>query len=311
MIYIDHGAFRKSYLEFDRYIEDLDSKPWILFSTIPITFRKVEDFDKIFKIIDKWLRITASVNYVESIYVIINNYVKGVIDKSRLVRQIINTISEKLKYIEDLYATNIVLKLCTGYCLPDLDILVVYEDPLSIEQGRRVGRIELPNIILRKRVETMYESKITKKVEHIELEITLIRKRVKNALNVVDFSNLGMYPYTGNLTSIDVEGREVADHVLCTYLRYGVDIRTTISNMDVYIVHYRYVNIEKIINIMKKISKLDISNSDIVVLPQSMTNNDVQDFVNVLKRFGYNILSIFEIPLDILFELFQNRNTGS
>ncbi len=308
LIYVDHGAFRKLYERLEEYIKDVEEHSWIILSTIPIVLSyEPVDNDIIWNLANKWLSITYSTRYVESIVVLLEHYRRRIIGEKEFIIKMLHTISEKLEYIEDLYLTNILMKIATNMAFPDLGILVIYEDPLSIEQGRRAGLVDISNVLVKKKLKVVYESKIHRSIRTLEINTAIVRKKSSSTIVVTDWSNLGLYPYSGYNVSTDNEGRRLADPILCSYLKYRVDLVTNIMYRDVIINFTKF----QTSNYVRVIRELDKSSVNIVTLPETMSTRDIDRIITALRRHNVNVSGILNIPLDIFLELFLYSIGGS
>ncbi|NPA69244.1 MAG: hypothetical protein GXO26_00375 [Crenarchaeota archaeon] len=315
LIYLDYGPSRELVTRIERYLELLEKDNKALISTLPYIVDLDEETKKkiIIKLAEIWARITASTRLAESTVSIIYQYITRSINDKTLMLNIVKEIS-KIEQIEDLLIMNTLLKIGTGKALPDLGLIALYEDPLSIEQGRRVGRIEISNILVRKMVSLQYESRIMKTIRKLELEIVLCRKKFKSYDNIkiIDWRCLGIYPYSGYTRSISSEGIELAEPVLCAYLRHNVDISTIVgerSSCKVIISHYRIPKISLDYECINNILHDRSFKYHILCLPSSMTLRDRDIVVNFLKSIGIDVHKVLDVPVDVLLDLFPFCNT--
>ncbi|NPB01181.1 MAG: hypothetical protein GXO10_07375 [Crenarchaeota archaeon] len=313
LIYIDYGPLKSVVTEIEKYLELLEKDPKILISTLPYIINIDIETRKniILKLAEKWATLTASTRIVESTVSIICQYIMRTIDDRKLMLNIIKEIS-KIEQIEDLLIMNILLKIGTEKALPDLDLVALYEDPLSLEQGRRIGRIEIPNILVRRIASLQYTSKIMKTIRKIELEFVLCRKRVKeNNIVIIDWRCLGIYPYNGLSISIDSNGNELAEPVLCAYLRHSVNISTILDNFKdskIIVMHYRIPRtiVDKdVLDILQAVDK----RLCFLCLPSSLTSRDLDVVLSFLKSIGFNIYKIVNVPVDVLLDMFHFCDT--
>ncbi len=315
LIYLDYGPSKELITRIERFLELLEKDNKILISTLPYIVELDEDTRKkiIIKLAEIWAKITASTRIAESIVSTIYQYITKSINDKTLMLNIIREVS-RIEQIEDLLIMNTLLKIGTGKALPDIGLIAVYEDPLSIEQGRRVGRIEISNILVRRIVSLQYESRIAKTIRKLELEFVLCRKKLKdsNNIEIIDWRCLGIYPYSGYFRSMSNEGIELAEPVLCAYIRHQVNVSTIIesrSSYKVIIVHYRVPRSSVDHELLRNMLCDKNSKYYILCLPSSMTFRDRDIVIRFLKNFGINIQNIVDVPVDVLLDMFRFRNS--
>ncbi len=305
LAYVDHGAARGLYTNVGDLLKKIDEVKWIILSLLIYEIAENEKEKVVGKIIEKWLNITASARFVEDVYTTIIAYNNRIIKTDQeLARKLVKIVSEVKHYIEDLYLMNTILKVLTGKALPDIGLLVVYENPLEVEQGRRQRPLRIRNTLLRREAEAVYESKLCKSIKRLNIEYVIVRKVVtKPQIKLIDWNCMGLYPYSPSLDSV-VQGKEVAEPCLCAYLKHGVDIVSTISTTRLVLSHYRKLDNLNVVNVLKLCEEFSNINN-ILVLPPSMTKVHILTVKAYLQKQGVEVVSHCEVPVDILLDVCQ------
>ncbi len=311
LIYLDYGPSKRVVTDIDEFVSIIESDNRALISSLPyiINLDIAKRREVILKIARIWAKLTSSTRLAEATVSILEQYLHNIIDRRTLMLKVVREISN-IEQIEDLIIMNILLKIGTGKSFPDIDLVALYEDPLSLEQGCRVGRIDVPGVLVRRQVRLEYESRLLKGLKKILLEFVLIRKRPRCHVKVIDWRCLGVYPYNGICRSIDIYSRELAEPVLCAYMRHGVDIVTEIPQhnpVSVIVVYYRFPRTVSentdFVNYVEKFSPY------FLCLPSSLSFKDFNMVASFLKDLGINILHIVDVPIDLVLELFRVCNS--
>ncbi|GEM_PF-4573937 len=305
LAYVDHGAARGLYRDADALVKKIDEVKWLILSLLVY---KVEDENRekiAQKIVEKWLNITASVRYVEDIYTTLVAYRNKMIKTdAELARKILRLISEVKHYLEDVYLTNVLMKVLIDKAFPDIGLIVVYENPLEVEQGRRQRPLNVRNVVLRREAETVYESKLSKSIRRLALEYVILRKQVRTRRVVIDWNCMGMYPYSSSSTSI-VNNVEVADPCYCAYMKHGVDIVTTLTP-KVAVFQYRQVRELDLKTLLEICDK--VQDAGLLVLPSTMTKSELVYLRSDLQNMC-TIVGTYSVPVDILLDVCQICNS--
>jgi len=305
-VYVDHGACRGVFTKIEDLAKLLEDKYWAILSTLPYIIESEYEREKLSqKIVDIWLKITSSTRFVEDIYVTVRWFKINELSVSDLARKIIKILSEVNHYLEDIVLMNIFLKVETGLALPDIGLVVVYENPLLVEQGIRQRPIPITRAVLRRSAKVVYESKLARRVKELELEYVILRNVGSDKPVIVDWSCLGVYPYSSQTQSI-VNEQEVADPVLVTYLTHKVKVRTTVSKMPSIIQHYREVR-EVLSSLKYYLARArDLVEKQIIVLPTTMTQTHVSTVVGFLRSLGVEVVDIVSVPVDLIVSAAQS-----
>ena len=300
LLYVDHGACRDIYTSVDRYLSLLRDKPWAILSTLPYIIESNEEREKLVdKILEIWLKITGSLRLVEDVYVLSRWFRVGMLSRSDLARKLVRLLSEVDHYLEDLSLMNMFLKISTGLALPDIGLIVIYENPLLVEQGVRQRPLPVSRPVLRRAARAIYESRISKGLRELELEYTVVRNVGLDRPAIVDWSSLGMYPFSSQRQSI-VNDQEVADPLLVVSQVYNIRIRTTLEIRPSIIQHYRDVRDVSSSLMYYARRARELLRNQIIVLPNTMTNIHVSTVTGFLRALGVNVLEIINVPVDLL-----------
>ncbi len=299
LLYIDHGACRGIFTKVEDYLKVLDEKPWALLSTLPYVVEEEEREKLSQKVIDYWLRITGSVRFVEDVYVMARWINIREMTVNELARKIVRLLSEVKHYLEDVFLMNIFLKIETGLALPDIGLLAIYENPLLVEQGVRQRPLPVARAVLRRAARALYESKLTRGLKELELEYVIVRNIGVDKPAIVDWTSLGMYPYSHQTQSI-VNEQEVADPLLIANLVHRVRIRTVPDKRESVIQHYRDVR-EVVTSLRYYLARArEVLSKQIIVLPNTMTTLHVNTVMGFLRVLGIEVIDTVSVPVDLL-----------
>ncbi|NPA23459.1 MAG: hypothetical protein GXO23_04100 [Crenarchaeota archaeon] len=313
LIYLDYGPSKKIITSMEKLIDTVEEDNRSLISALPYIVEVDSETRRraIIRLAEAWAKLTGTSKLAEATVALIEQYRSKMIDDRKLITKIVRALSEA-KHIEDISIMNVVLKIGLGKAFPDLGLLAIYEDPLSLEQGLRIGRIELPNTILRRNVALEYESKILKKIRKIDIEFVLIKKRTFSNLNIkiIDWRCLGVYPYNGMLRSVGEDNVELAEPTLCAYLRYNVDIITEVSpQRSVIVIYYRFPrSSSKLLTRLYEIGEI-LDKCYILCLPSSFSSRDLEFVLEFLKRCGIDVKAVVDVPVDVFLDMFLLRNS--
>ncbi len=304
LAYVDHGAARGLYKDADVLIRRIDEVKWLILSLLVYRVEEERREKLAEKILEKWLNITASVRYVEDIYTTLVAFRNKMIKtESELARKILRLVSEVKHYLEDLYLTNVLMKVLVDKAFPDIGLIVVYENPLEVEQGRRQKPLNIRNVLIRREAEAVYESRLSKSIRHLVLEYVILRKQTRSSIVLIDWNCMGMYPYSSSSTSI-ADGAEVADPCYCAYVKHGVNIVTSLTS-KVAIFHYRQVRELDLKTLLEICDR--VQDAGLLVLPSTMTKSELLHVKHEVQSLC-EIVGVYNVPVDILLDVCQICN---
>ncbi|WP_156769791.1 hypothetical protein [Caldivirga maquilingensis] len=250
LAYIDYPGDRKIITSLAELINEYKSFPGALISTI-VMIGGVEINEDYFK---AWVSITGSRRIIEDTYGEIWSYIKGVSGNNDIVSLIMRAY-EEAGDLADVIALSNALKLFLGFNIYDLGLAVIYENPLSVLNGRRVELRRGKTLLMKKHL-----------MGDLKLNTALILQGELND-KVVDWSNPGVLPASNEI------GDESVSDPAYTLLSLNIGLTSKPSSSE--------------LTLLNSQLPAGACTGQVTILPLTLSNSMVMKLIEELKKQGF------------------------
>ncbi|WP_069807257.1 hypothetical protein [Vulcanisaeta thermophila] len=225
-----------------------------------------------------WYGVTDNRSLIEDVNAMVVQVRRGLMGLDELGAELVRTLDKRRYGLIDLIMMNNYLKLTLDVNAYDLGLIILYENPESILVGIREPGDLIPNKLMSRELEVDLDAKCMVVKRRFSIYVS---KQFKSGVNVVDWSNPGIVPYT-KFTSMRINGVEVSDPIFTSFAKLHLRITSRPAGSKLVLTLPKAMDVQV---------DSDYCGADsFISMPQSMGLSDYLAVIGILRGMGYTVL---------------------